>query len=70
MLAQTGVNKGSQAVLRARRGTGGDEFADVYTIAAVTQECYRNIDMADVVAGAAVVRVSWDRCAYIFSESS
>ena len=49
---------------------GREEFADVYTIAAVVQECYRNINMWGVVAGRSVVRVSWDRCAYIFSDSS
>jgi hypothetical protein len=55
MLAQTDVNKGSRAVLRARRGTGGEGFAEVYTIAAVVQEGYRCTDMASVVARQAVV---------------
>jgi hypothetical protein len=35
------VNKGSQATLRPRRGTGGEEFADVYTTAAAIRRAYR-----------------------------
>jgi hypothetical protein len=49
------VNKGSREVLRARRGTGGESFAEVYRIAAVVQEGYRYTDMASVVARQAVV---------------
>jgi len=55
MLAQTDVNKGSRAVLRARRGIGGESFAEVYTTAVVVQEGYRYTDMASVVARQAVV---------------
>jgi hypothetical protein len=67
MLAQTVVNKGSHVTLRPRRGTRGEDFADVCMIAAAIRRAYKYIGMACVVGGQSVVRmVLVDRCPYIF----
>lgn len=59
MLAQTVANKGSQAPLQQRRGTGADYFADVCMIAATIRRDYRYIDMAYAVVGQLLVKMAF-----------
>jgi hypothetical protein len=58
MLAQTVANKGSQAALRQRRGTGASISQDVCMIAAVIRRAYRYIDIACVVVEQLLVKMA------------